>query len=79
MLESIQKQVLIQIQKEITNRTKVSYSNNLDNSKRELKLEHFLDDNISANVTASDRQKSQQDSSTIQSFGLDVRYRFQFE
>jgi hypothetical protein len=70
----------IQIQKEITNRTKITYSNTLEtNSYREFKLEHLLDDNLSANFTAVDKPKSITDTQSVQSFGLDFRYRFQFE
>jgi translocation and assembly module TamB len=70
----------VKIQKDITNRTKVSYSNTLEAIPyRELKIEHMLDDNLTVNGTAVDRAKGGTDATTTQSYGLDFRYRFQFE
>ena len=72
----------VQIQKDITKRTKVSLSNTIEQVPvKELKIEQMLDDNLTINATAGD---SPHTSTTVtqptgQSYGLDLRYRFQFE
>ncbi len=70
----------VKIQKDITNRTKVSYSNTLEAIPfRELKIEHMLDDNYTINGTAVDGNVGGTDTTTTQSYGIDIRYRFSFE
>lgn len=69
----------VQIQKEITKKTRVSFSNTLEATPtRELRLEQMLDENLSVNATV---ERSQIDSTQqpSQSYGLDFRYRFHFE
>jgi translocation and assembly module TamB len=70
----------VKIQKEITNKTKVSYSNSLEAIPfRELKIEHMLDDNLTVNGIAIERSRTGFENQTTQSYGVDFRYRFQFE
>jgi hypothetical protein len=70
----------VRIEKGITKRTKLSYSNTLDqNQSRELRLEQMLDENITLNATAGDRSRNNTTARPGDSFGLDVRYRFSFE
>jgi autotransporter translocation and assembly factor TamB len=76
----------VQIQKEITKRTKVSYSNTIEAIPiREFKIEHMLDDNLTINGTATDRPGNSSvvspttSGSPSSSYGVDFRYRFQFE
>ncbi len=67
----------VQIQKQITDTTKVSYSNSLESTPvREFRIEQMLDDNISLNAAAMERLRG---STTQQAYGLDFRYRFSFE
>ena len=70
----------VQIQKEITKKTKVSFSNSLDPviPIRELRIEQILDDNLSVNATTVNRPRGATETPT-QSYGLDFRYRFQFD
>jgi hypothetical protein len=70
----------VRIQKEITKKTKLSYSNTLEAiPSRELKLEHMLDENLSINGTAVDALRDSTQTQTTRSYGLDIRYRFSFE
>ncbi len=69
----------VQIQKQITDTTKLSYSNSLDSVPvREFRIEQMLDENLSVNAATMDRSKGSTNQST-QAYGLDFRYRFQFE
>jgi hypothetical protein len=71
---------IVRIQKEITKSTKLSYSNTFEAFPvRELKIEHRLDDNFTLNGTAVDKHLSTTDTNSVQSYGLDFRYRFKFE
>ncbi len=71
------------IQKDITRKTRLSYSSTLDTaSVKEFRVEQLLNDNLSINATTTDRTKSSSattSSTSSQSYGLDVRYRFTFE
>ncbi|MFM8316562.1 MAG: hypothetical protein ACKOA8_19955, partial [Deltaproteobacteria bacterium] len=68
------------IQKDITNRTKVSYSSTLDqNALKEFKIEQLLDENFTVNASAVDKFRGSTQNDSIKSYGLDFRYRFQFE
>ncbi|MFM8268636.1 MAG: translocation/assembly module TamB domain-containing protein, partial [Pseudomonadota bacterium] len=70
----------VRIEKGLTKKTKLSYSNTLDtNQSREIRLEQMLDDNITLNATAGDRSRNNTQARPGDSFGLDVRYRFGFE
>ncbi|NBY20089.1 hypothetical protein EBQ74_07565 [bacterium] len=70
----------VKIQKEITNKTKVSYSSTLDqNAMKEFKIEQLLDDNFTVNASAVDKIRGTTQNDAIKSYGLDFRYRFQFE
>jgi len=70
----------VQIQKDITPKTKLSYSNTLDTAVplRELRIEQMLDDHITVNATSLERARGGSSTPT-QAYGLDFRYRFQFE
>jgi len=70
----------VRIEKDITRKTKLSYSNSLEATVpyRELKIEHLLSDSFTVNGTAADKLRGITDQ-TVQSYGLDFRYRFQFE
>jgi hypothetical protein len=69
----------VQIQKTISDRTKLSYSNSLEVVPvREFRLEQMLDDNITLNATTMERTRGA-NSQPTQAYGLDFRYRFQFE
>ena len=68
----------VKIQKEITEKTRLSYSNTLESVPvREFRLEQMLDDNITVNATTMDRSRGNNNSQ--QAYGLDFRYRFNFE
>jgi len=69
----------VQIQKDITKKTRLYYSKNLDSAIpiQEFKIEHALDDNFTVNATTVDRATTETQSS--KSYGLDFRYRFSFE
>jgi translocation and assembly module TamB len=70
----------VRIEKGLTKKTKISYSNTLDqNQTREIRLEQMLDDNITVNATAGDRSRNNTQARPGDSFGLDLRYRFSFE
>lgn len=70
----------VRIEKGITRRTKLSYSNTLDQAQsRELRLEQMLDENITLNATAGDRSRNNTQARPGDAFGLDLRYRFSFE
>ncbi len=70
----------LKIQKEITNRTKLSYSSTLDqNAMKEFKIEQLLDDNFTVNASAVDKIRGTTQNDSIKSYGLDFRYHFQFE
>lgn len=70
----------VRIEKGLSKKTKLSYSNTLDqNQSREIRLEQMLDDNITLNATAGDRSRNNTQARPGDSFGLDVRYRFSFE
>ncbi len=70
----------VKIQKDITNRTKVSYSSTLDqNALKEFKIEQLLDENFTVNASAVDKFRGSTQNDSIKSYGLDFRYRFQFE
>ncbi len=69
----------VQIQKEITDKTKLSYSNTLETVPlREFRIEQMLDENITVNATTMERTRGTQTAPT-QAYGVDFRYRFQFE
>lgn len=69
----------VKIEKGITKKTKVSYSNTLDAArpKRELKVEHMLNENFTVNGTAATNVRST--TTDNPSYGVDVRYTFEFE
>jgi len=70
----------VKIQKDITNRTKLSYSSTLDqNAMKEFKVEQLLDENFTVNASAVDKLRGTTQNDSIKSYGLDFRYRFQFE
>lgn len=73
----------VRIQKGITKKTKLSYSSTLDASPiREYKIEQMLDDHFTVNATRVDNPHGASSSTTTSqnpSYGLDIRYRFQFE
>jgi len=71
----------VSIEKDITKRTKVSYSNTLEaEAVREFKVEHMLDDHFTVNGTAVGKPSgSTANPQTNVSVGADVRYRFEFE
>jgi len=70
----------VTIQKEITKRTKLSYSNTIEATPvRELKIEHLLDDNLTINATATGNPRGSSSTSGGQAYGVDFRYRFSFE
>ncbi len=70
---------VVQIQKEISRKTKVSYSSTLeDKPVREFKLEQRLGDRLTGNFSVVDGSRGG-DAGSVQSYGLDFRYRFQFE
>ncbi len=70
----------VKIQKDITKRTKVSYSSTLDqNAMKEFKIEQLLDDHLTVNASAVDKIRGNTQNDAIKSYGLDFRYRFQFE
>ena len=70
----------VRIEKGLSRKTKISYSNTLDqNQARELRLEQMLDENITLNATAGDRSRNNTQARPGDSFGVDVRYRFDFE
>jgi translocation and assembly module TamB len=70
----------VEIQKDLTKSTRVSYSNSLDTSIpiSEFKIQQMLDDNVSVNAST---RRSQVGTTPTDSraYGVDVRYRFQFE
>jgi hypothetical protein len=70
----------VEFQKDLTKSTRVSYSNSLDTSipVSEFKIQQMLDENISVNAST---RRSQVGSTPqpSQAYGVDVRYRFQFE
>jgi hypothetical protein len=70
---------VVQIQKTITDKTKLSYSNTLETiPAKEFRIEQMLDDNLTVNATTMERTRGGQTQPT-QTYGLDFRYRFQFE
>ncbi|MBI4403568.1 MAG: translocation/assembly module TamB domain-containing protein [Deltaproteobacteria bacterium] len=70
----------VQIQKDVTNKTKLSYSNTLETAPvREFKVEHMLNESFTLNGSVVDKAKTSTDSQTTQSYGVDLRYRFLFE
>lgn len=74
----------VQLQKPITEKTTVFYSNSLDNETfRELRVEQILDNNLTVNATAGLGTRASTDTSTAdttrQSYGIDFRFRFEFE
>lgn len=70
----------VRIEKGLSKKTKLSYSNTLDqNQSREIRLEQMLDENVTLNATAGDRSRNNTQARPGDSFGLDVRYRFSFE
>ena len=70
----------VKIEKGLSKKTKLSYSNTLDqNQAREIRLEQMLDDSFTLNATAGDRSRNNLQARPGDSFGLDVRYRFSFE
>lgn len=70
----------VKIQKDITKRTKVSYSSTLDqNAMKEFKIEQLLDEHLTVNASAVDKIRGNTQNDAIKSYGLDFRYRFQFE
>jgi TamB, inner membrane protein subunit of TAM complex len=70
----------VKIQKDITNKTKLSYSSTLDQSAmKEFKIEQLLDENFTVNAMAVDKFRGTNQTDSVKSYGLDFRYRFQFE
>ena len=70
----------LKIQKDITNKTKLSYSSTLDqNAMKEFKIEQLLDENFTVNASAVDKIRGTTQNDSVKSYGLDFRYRFQFE
>jgi hypothetical protein len=71
----------VKVQKEFTRKTKLSVSSTLGETlpERELKIEHFLNDNFTVNATAGDKNKSSLETQQTQSYGIDFRYKFDFE
>jgi len=70
----------VRIEKGLSKKTRLSYSNTLDqNQARELKLEQMLDEHFTLNATAGDRSRNNLQARPGDSFGVDVRYRFNFE
>lgn len=69
----------VQLRKSISDRTAVSYSNSLDTSSvSEFRIEQMLSDNLTVNASVERNQGGSQ-SQPSQAYGLDVRYRFEFE
>lgn len=73
----------VQIQKEVTKKTKLSYSSSLDAVPvQEFKIEQILDENLTVNATVVGNPRGNTSSTTpqsSQSYGIDFRYRFNFE
>lgn len=73
----------VQIQKDVTKKTKLSYSSSLDAVPvQEFKIEQILDDNLTVNATVVGNPRGNTSSTTqqsSQSYGIDFRYRFSFE
>lgn len=70
----------VQIQKRLTDKTRVSFSNTLETvPAREFKIEQMLDDNLTVNATAGVGTPGSVQNELRQSYGVDFRYRFQFE
>ncbi|MEZ4751581.1 MAG: translocation/assembly module TamB domain-containing protein [Bdellovibrionota bacterium] len=72
---------MVEIQKQIGEKTKLSYSNSIGASTptREVKIEHSLSNNVTINGSVVDKPRGSTDTQTSQAYGLDFRYRFQFE
>ena len=69
----------VQVQKQVTDSTRLSYSNSLESAPvREFRIEQMLDENISVNAATMERSKGGVQNAT-QAYGLDFRYRFSFE
>lgn len=73
----------VQIQKDVTKKTKLSYSSSLDAVPvQEFKIEQILDDNLTVNATVVGNPRGNTSSTnqqSSQSYGIDFRYRFSFE
>jgi len=69
----------VEIQKGITDKTRLSLSNTLETVPvRELRIEQILNDNLTLNATTKTSPGAGQIQPS-QSYGFDLRYRFQFE
>lgn len=69
----------VQIQKEITDKTKVSFSNTLEAIPvREFRIEQILDENLTVNATAGSGNRGNT-AQPVQTYGLDFRFRFEFD
>ncbi|MBI3294354.1 MAG: translocation/assembly module TamB domain-containing protein [Deltaproteobacteria bacterium] len=70
----------VKVEKSLTSRTKLSYSNTLSqNPSRELRIEQILDDNLTANFSTANKPGLTPSDPLTQSYGVDIRYRFDFE
>lgn len=69
----------VELQKDITKSTRLSFSNSLDTTlpTNELRIQQVLDENITVN--ASRRSQTSGTPVPSQAYGVDIRYRFQFE
>ncbi len=71
---------MVEIQKQIGDKTTLSYSNSIAGSPvRRVKVEHELGDHVTVNGSFVDKAQGTTDTQTVQSYGLDFRYRFKFE
>lgn len=70
----------VEVQKDLTKSTRVSFTNSLDTSipVSEFKIQQMLDENISVNASTR-RSQVGTTPTPSQAYGVDVRYRFQFE
>lgn len=69
----------VKLQKEVTKKTKVSVSNTIDAVPlKEFKIEHMLNDNFTVNGARTEKNKGAS-SEPAASYGVDFRYRFNFE
>ncbi len=70
----------VRVEKTLSPKTKLTYSNTLTGSPtREFRVEQMLDDNLTANFSTTNKAGSTSEQPLIQSYGVDLRYRFQFE
>jgi hypothetical protein len=70
----------VRVEKNLTRSTRLSYSNTLSSTPtRELRIEQLLDENLSANFSTTNKTTQSAEQPLVQSYGVDIRYRFQFE